>query len=45
MLKIFNRPLEGSDARDYRSRKSGHLRVSKTCAKFLRRTKNTGPSR
>jgi hypothetical protein len=42
MLKIINRPLEGSDKRAYRSRESDPLTGGWAYAIFLRRTKNTG---
>ena len=45
MLKIINRPLEGSDKRAYRSRESGPSTGGQAYAIFLRRTKNTGLNR
>lgn len=42
MLKIINRPLEGSDKRAYRSRESYLPAGGQAYAIFLRRTKNTG---
>jgi hypothetical protein len=42
MLKIINRPLEGSDKRAYRTRESGSPAGGQAYAMFLRRTKNTG---
>lgn len=42
MLKIINRPLEGSGKRAYRSRESDLPAGGQAYAIFLRRTKNTG---
>jgi hypothetical protein len=42
MLKIINRPLEGSDKRAYRSREFDPPAGGQAYAIFLRRTKNTG---